>query len=155
MKRAPIVCLVVLVSSLATGAAVAGGDPLASSPFTSSGAYTPAVPVSAFARPLAWFDPSRLHVSTLVSFGSGWGGGASGLQLTSLTYQIGPPLSLRVGVGNAFGGNRTLAGSRGMFLEGFELAYRPNSAFQFNVQYQDVRSPLQLSPYSGYRPLGR
>ena len=140
--------------------AIAGSalaNPFSGSPFSEGSTYAPPVPVSAFASPAAWFDPSRLHISTLISFGSGWGGrGSNGLQLTSLTYQFSGPLSLRVGVGNAFGGNSVVRGrGSSMFLEGFELAYRPHPSFQINVQYQDVRSPLQLSPYPGYYTPGR
>src|SRR5258708_7425405 len=66
--------------------------------------FQPRVPVSAFARPAAWLDPARMHVSTSLSFGSGWSGGSSGLQVTSLSYQFSKPAWLEVSVGNAFGG---------------------------------------------------
>ena len=120
-------------------------------------AVTPEVPISAFAGSASWFDPSRLHFSTTVSVGSGWGGsGTNALQVTRMTYQFGAPLAIRVGVGNTFGGpSRQAFGQRSelmnsTFLEGFEMAYRPNPSFQINIQYQDVRSPLQYNPYYGY-----
>ena len=116
--------------------------------------FAPRVPVSAFARPAAWFDPSRLHISTTVSVGTGWGGRTDALQVTSLSYQVASPLAVRVSVGNAFGASAAERG-RGMFLEGFQLAYRPHPSLQFNIDYRDVRSPLQYSPYLGMGAFGR
>ena len=104
------------------------------------GSLLPRVPVSAFARPAAWLDPSRLQIS----FGSGFGGGAGqGLQVTRFQYRVGEPLALRVSLGNSFGA----PGGRGSspFLEGLDLAYRPFDSFMIQVRYQDVRSPLQYS----------
>jgi len=118
--------------------------------FDDPSSFMPRVPVSAFARPAAWLDPSRLHVSSTVSVGSGFGGGANALQVTSLSYQLASPLSMRLSLGNAWG-PATLRGGSSMFLEGFDMAYRPSANFMLRIQYQDVRSPLQLSnnPY-GY-----
>jgi hypothetical protein len=111
------------------------GDPMGASP---------RVPVSAFARPAAWLDPSRLQISTELSFGSGFGGGPSqGLQVTRFQYRLGDPLAVRVSLGNAFGGPSSRGNSP--FLEGLDLAYRPFSSFMIQVHYQDVRSPLQYS----------
>lgn len=115
--------------------------------------FSPLVPVSAFARPAGWFDSSRLRVSTTVSVGTGWGGGTDALQVTSLSYQLSSPLAVRVSLGNAFG--RSVAG-KGMFLEGFAVAYRPHPSFQINVDYRDVRTPLQYSnDYFGFGAFGR
>lgn len=114
--------------------------------------FSPLVPVSAFARPASWFDPSRLKVSTTVSVGTGWNGGTDALQVTSLAYQLASPLAVRLSVGNAFG--KGVAGS-GMFLEGFAVSYRPHPSFMINVDYRDVRTPLQYSNYSGFGYLGR
>jgi hypothetical protein len=122
-------------------------------PSEGGSAFSPRVPVSAFARPAAWFDPSRLHVSTTVSVGTGWGGRTDALQVTSLSYQFSGPLAVRLSVGNAFGASAAERG-RGMFLEGFQLAYRPHPSLQFNVDYRDVRSPLQYSPYPGQGAFG-
>jgi hypothetical protein len=123
--------------------------------------FTPEVPVSAFAGPASWLDPSRLHFSTTVSVGSGWGSGTSALQVTRMSYQFGAPLAISVGVGNTFGGASARPGFGGgsglansFFLEGFSIAYRPSSMFQINVQYQDIRSPLQ-TPYGYYGFRGR
>ncbi len=102
------------------------------------------VPISAFARPAAWLDPSRLQISTEFSVGTGFGGGpAQGLQVTSFRYQLADPLAVRVSLGNAFGA----PGARGNspFLEGLDLAYRPFNSFLIQVRYQDVRSPLQYT----------
>jgi hypothetical protein len=126
------------------GAIAADAQSLGSAPFGSgNGVFKPLVPVSAFARPSAWFDPSRLRITTSFSVGSGWGGqGSSALQVTSLSYQLGTPLAMRVSLGNAFG-----AGSDNgkMFLEGLDLAYKPFGSMQFQVHYQNIRSPLQFN----------
>lgn len=116
----------------------------------SSTSYSPLVPVSSFARP-SWFDRSRLQVSTSVSVGTGWNGGTDALQVTSLSYQLASPLAVRVSLGNAFG--KGVAGN-GMFLEGFAVAYRPHPSFQINVDYRDVRSPLQYQNAYGYGGYG-
>lgn len=116
--------------------------------------YEPLVPVSAFARPAGWFDSSRLRISTTVSVGTGWGGGTDALQVTSLAYQLAAPLSVRLSVGNAFGSS-AVGNARGMFLEGFAVAYRPHPSFQINVDYRDVRSPLQYSNHTGFGTYGR
>ena len=109
--------------------------------------YTPKVPVSAFARPLGWFDRSRFHVSASVSMGSGFGRGAEALQVTSLSYQFGAPLWMAVNVGNSWGSSSAQSG-RSFFLEGLDLAYKPNSNVLLQVHYRDVRSPLQLSRFA-------
>ena len=119
--------------------------------------FAPLVPVSAFARPAGWFDASRLRVSTSVSVGTGWGGHTEALQVSSLTYQLASPLAVRLSVGNTFG-TGVVGSGRGMFLEGFAVAYRPHPSFQINVDYRDVRSALQYSNYSntfGYGGFGR
>jgi hypothetical protein len=107
------------------------------------------VPVSAFARPLAWFDRSRLNFSSTISVGSGFGRGTEGLQVTRLSYQFGTPLSMSVSVGNSFGLGAAQSG-RSFFLEGLDLAYRPRPNLFIQVQYRDLRSPLQYSPYQSF-----
>ena len=111
-----------------------------SSPF----GYTPSVPISAFARPASWFDPSRLHFTSTVSVGSGWNGQTAGLQVTRLSYAFGAPLQVGVSVGNTFGGKGT---GTSFFLEGFDLTWRPSANSVFRVEMHDVRSPLQ---YQGW-----
>ena len=127
--------------------------PLAAAPVHAGGldapglsGFTPEVPVSAFARPASWFDPSRMHVSTTVSVGSGFGGTTSALQVTSLDYAFGKPLAMRVSVGNTLGtgpGN-----GANFFLEGLTLDYRPSASTSIRIQYRDLRSPLQYD--AGY-----
>ena len=111
--------------------------------------YVPRVPISALARPMAAFDPSRLRISTMVSVGSGFGGGSSALQVTSLTYQFQIPMTMRVSLGNAWG--KQVAGGSSFFLEGVDLSFRPSANTFFQFSYQDRRSPLQYqygpSPY--------
>ena len=155
--------LVPLVAALAMTAAAgpALAQPLGDSGFGSflgGTPYTPRVPVSAFARPASWLDPSRLHLSTTVSVGTGFNGKTEGLQVTSLSYQMAGPLAVRLSLGNAFGASAAQSG-HGMFLEGFQVAYRPFASMQINVDYRDFRSPLQYSSYSsrdpGFGPFGR
>lgn len=112
-------------------------------PSSESIGIVPRTPVSAFAIP-AWFDPSRLKLSSSVSFGTGFGGGTAGLQTTSLSYQFAAPLAMRVSLGNAFGSQSLRSGS-GFFLEGVDLSYRPSANTFFQVSFHDYRSALQFS----------
>ena len=139
-----------LVSLLAAAASAQTiSDPIAAG-------FHPRVPVSALGSLGSWFDPSRLHMSSSLSFGTGWGGsGTNGLQVTSFAYQFRAPLSLNVSVGNAFGPGSASGSS--FFLEGLNLTYRPTGNSIFQVQFQNVRSPLQYgygyaNPYAGYGP---
>jgi hypothetical protein len=124
------------------------------SPPTAIPGYVPIVPVSAFARPASWFDPSRLHVSTSVSVGSGWNGGTSALQVTSLNYAFKGPLSMRVSLGNTLGTSGGGNNAGNFFLEGLALDYRPSASTLFHLEYRNVRSPLQYG-LSDYSPWGR
>src|SRR5262245_2604196 len=152
MKVMRITLVLVALLALAATAAVAGdtGGFGGSGAFGSSGAFTPQVPVSSLARPNLLFDPSRLHLSTSVSVGSGFGNGANALQVTRLSYQFSAPLAMAVSVGNAWGPN-TPRGANTMFLEGLDLSYRPFPSMLFQVHYQDLRSPLQYSNGFGVR----
>lgn len=111
--------------------------------------FAPRVPLSAFARPAAWFDPSRLHLMSTMSVGSGLGGRTSALSLTSLSYQFRAPVTLSVNIGNTFGLDSARKGSS-FFLEGLDLTWRPGRNSLFRVEMRDVRSPLQY----GYGPRG-
>lgn len=151
LKQLRLAIPAVLLAAAASGASAAG---LPSSDPSIFG-FTPRVPISALARPAGWFDPSRLHLSTAVSFGSGFGGGAEGLQVTSLSYQFRAPVWMKVNVGNAWGASAR--GNNNMFLEGLDLGVRPFANFQVQIHYRDFRSPLQYSPmpYSRFdRPDG-
>src|SRR5258708_4388883 len=103
------------------------------------------VPLSAFASPGSWFDPSRLHLSSTVSVGSGFASSTSALQVTSLSYQFRAPLSLSVSVGNTFGLDRARSGGNPFFLEGLDLAWRPRRNSLFRGEMHDVRSPRQYT----------
>jgi hypothetical protein len=147
--------MVVIAALLALcGAGRAAADPLLGSESAAPAgtAFSPVVPVSAFARPARWFDPSRFQVSTSISVGS-YNGRTDGLQVTSLAYRLATPLAMRLSVGNAFGVSGAERG-KGMFLEGFAIAYTPHPSFQIHVDYRDVRSPLQYSRYSDYTGFG-
>jgi len=149
--------LAMLPGLLAVGVSVASAAGFGSSDPSVFG-FSPKVPISALARPAAWFDPSRVHLSTSVSFGSGFGGGAAGLQVTSLSYQFKAPVWMSVNVGNAWG--PSARGNSSLFLEGLDLGARPFGNLQVEVHYRDVRSPLQYdslygSPYSGPSYWGR
>jgi hypothetical protein len=130
--------LVLALVSLAAGTASAGtfADPQAAG-------FRPRVPVSALGALGSWFDPSRLHMSNTFTVGSGWGGSAANaLNVTSFSYQFRAPLTMNVSVGNSFGpgaSSRTAA----FFLEGLDLTYHPSANSTFQIQYRDVRSPLQ------------
>lgn len=103
--------------------------------------FKPLVPVSAFSGLSNWFDPSRLHMSSTLSVGSGFGTGTNALQVTSFSYQFRAPVSMDVSVGNAFGPGSASGSS--MFLEGLNLHWQPNANSTLSFQYQNVRSPLQ------------
>jgi hypothetical protein len=134
----PVVIVLLVVCAVP---AVAG--PLAG-PVFGGPAYAPAVPVSALARPAAWFDPSRLSISTSVAVGSGFASGTTqGLQTTSLTYRFEKPVWMRVSLGNTWGSPSSANGK--MFLEGLDLGFQPHPSMYFNIQYRDFRSPLQFS----------
>jgi len=107
--------------------------------------FSPRVPISGLARAASWFDPSRLHLSSTVSVGN-YGGATSALQVTSLNYQFGRPLSMSVSIGNNFGqGFNGAKSSNPFFLEGFDLNWRPTANSLFRIEMHDVRSPLQIS----------
>lgn len=113
--------------------------------------FRPDVPVSAFARPAAWFDPSRLQMSTTVSVGSGFGGQTDALQVTTFDYRFAAPLRMQLSIGNTWG-TGTGDGTN-FFLEGLALDYRPSASTSIRIQYRNVRSPLQYGHYGyGYGP---
>ena len=114
------------------------------------GGFTPRVPVSALARPAAWFDPSRLHISSSVSVGSGFGRGTEALQVMSLSYRFQAPMWMNVSLGNTWGPSAPRSGGS-FFLEGLDAGYRPFSNLEIQIHYRDLRSPLQLSndPFRG------
>jgi len=148
MRNFPVrVLAVVLLAAM-----FAAGDAFANS-FDSgpSLGYAPRVPISALARPVSALDLSRLHVSTMVSVGSGWGPGTQALQVTSLSYQFKAPVQMRISVGNAWG--QQVQGGSAFFLEGADLSFRPSANSFFQISYQNVRSPLQYnaSPFN-YSP---
>jgi hypothetical protein len=103
--------------------------------------FRPLVPISALGVPASWFDPSRLHLSSTITVGSGFGGGTNALQVTNFQYQLARPLSMSVSLGNAFGTGS--ASNSSFFLEGLDLTYKPGANSLLRVQFRDVRSPLQ------------
>jgi hypothetical protein len=139
-----ITFLAVLFSGHAVAGAM-GGSPL----------FSPRVPVSAFGLARDWIDPSRLHVSSMVSVGSSsWGSrGTSALQVTTLSYSFKAPVAMSVSLGNEWGSSAPRNG-QSFHLQGFSLAYQPSRTMQFQIQYQDLRSPLQLQQ-SGFGVPGR
>ncbi len=141
MHRAAVV-LVALLAFTATGAR-AGTilDPAAAG-------FTPRVPVSLLAAPAAWFDASRLHMSTTISVGSGWGT-TSALQSTSFQYQFRAPVAMSVTLGNQLGTGR-VGNASSFFLQGLDLSWKPSGNSIVRLQYQDLRSPLQYGYGYGY-----
>ena len=147
--QAFVVAAVAISSVLAASPARAGFDVPVSHGFggfgsSGSSGFSPLVPISGFARAASWFDPSRLHLSSTVSVGSSFGV-TSALQVTSLSYQFGRPLSLSVSIGNSFCPH-AVGGANPFFLEGFNLTWRPSGNSVFRIEMHDVRSPLQLDP---------
>ena len=143
MRMHAVVLAVALASLSAVPARAAdwGGDP-------STGLYQPMVPISALARPAAWLDPSRFHVTSSFSVGSGFGG-TSALQVTSLSYQFRLPMWLNVSMGNAWGSNFSSSSGNGTpFLEGLDFGFRPMPSMSVRLQYRDFRSPLQYDAFS-------
>jgi hypothetical protein len=126
---------------------VLAGGPAAAASLGSSSMFSPRVPVSLFGLARDWIDPSRLHVSSTLSVGtSSWGSSStSALQTTTLSYAFRAPLAMSVSLGNAWGGG-TPRNGQSFFLQGFSVAYQPSRSVLLQVQYQDVRSPLQYSP---------
>jgi len=136
-------CLVVLAASAPVARAGFMSEPGAAG-------FTPQVPLSAFARPATWFDPSRLHLQSTVSVGTGFGGsGTNALQVTKLSYQFRAPLAVSVSLGNTFGLDKARNGGSPFFLEGLDVTWRPSANAIFRVEMHDVRSPLQYG-YPGY-----
>jgi hypothetical protein len=149
LRIAVLASMVALLAVLLSGPAAAGV--LGGSPN-----FSPRVPVSAFGLASDWLDPSRLHVSSMVSVGSSsWGPsrGTSALQVTTLSYSFKAPVAMSVSLGNAWGANTT-RGGQSFYLQGFSLAYQPSRSMQLQIQYQDLRSPLQY-PQSGFGVPGR
>jgi len=138
LRIAVLASVIALLAGCLSGPADAGaigGSPL----------FSPRVPVSAFGLARDWFDPSRLQVSSMVSVGSsGRGsGGTSALQVTTLSYSFKAPVAMSVSLGNAWGTGTARSG-QSFYLQGFSLAYQPSHSVQFQIQYQDLRSPLQF-----------
>ena len=106
--------------------------------------FVPRVPLSAFAHAASWFDPSRMHLVSTVSVGSGFGGSTSALQVTSLSYQFRAPFSMSVSVGNSLGFGNTASSGSPFFLEGLDLAWRPSHNALVRVEMHNYRSPLQF-----------
>ena len=148
MKRTTSILFAALLA--AAIATVAGASTPGGSPFFGTG-YSGgpgSVPVSALAMPSRWLDRSRLNVSSEFTFGSSSGFGSGGLQVTRLSYQFAAPLRMRVSVGNAFGGGVRDDGK--FFLEGLDVNYQPFRSMTLNVQYRNLRSPLQMPYGYGY-----
>ena len=142
MIRRLAIALVALSLTAAAASANTGFESVAAS-------FQPRVPVSllgSLGGLTSRFDPTRFHMSTTVSVGSGYGFGTSALSVTSFSYQFRAPLAMSVRVGNAIGSGTSSNSS--MFLEGLDLSYRPSANSMFRVQFQNVRSPMQYG-YGG------
>ncbi len=144
MKRIAVLFAVALTLAAATAHAGLGYDP-------GIAGFQPRVPISALGRASSWFDPSRLHLASTFTVGSGFGAGTgtNALQVTSLSYQFRAPLTMQVRLGNAFGPDAARRGSS-FFLEGLDVAYQPSANTLFRVQFQNVRSPLQVNRWGAY-----
>jgi len=132
-----LVAMVSLASVPARADNWGGGTPLLG--------YQPSVPISALARPATWLDPSRFHITSSFSVGSGFGG-TSALQVTSLSYQFRAPMWVNVSMGNAWGNSMSSSGAP--FLEGLDVGFKPMSSMLVRFQYRDFRSPLQYDAFA-------
>ena len=142
MKLRVALLAVILISSASTARAGLGYDPALAG-------FQPRVPISQLGAVTSWFDPSRLHLASTFTVGSGFSGQTSALQTTSLSYQFHAPLAMNVRVGNAFGPDAARSGSS-FFLQGLDVAWRPSVNTVFQIQFEDRRSPLQYGyPYGG------
>ncbi|MBI1799773.1 MAG: hypothetical protein HYR73_08825 [Candidatus Eisenbacteria bacterium] len=133
-----VIALTVLAPAAAWADSWSGGPP--------GSAFQPWVPVSALARPAAWLDPSRLHLTTSLSVGSGFAG-TQALQVTTLGYQFRAPVWFNVSVGNAWGLASSSSRAGSPFLEGLDLGFRPTPSMLVRLQYHDFRSPLQYNAF--------
>lgn len=111
-------------------------------PTTGTG-FTPQVPISGFAQPKFGIDPSRLSMSTTFSVGTGFGGTSDALSVMRFGYQFKAPMWMSVSLGSQFGGGGMNQMNSAFFLEGLDFAWKPNPNMLLQVQYKDVRSPLQ------------
>lgn len=134
MMRRAVPALVVLMLTAAPCFAGSITDPY-------SAGFTPRVPISQLGGMASWFDPSRLHLSSTIAVGSGFGSGTAALQTTSFSYQFKAPLRMNVSVGNAFG-TGGIANSK-FFLQGLDVAWQPSANSLLQIQFRNVRSPLQ------------
>ena len=114
--------------------------------------YQPQVPISALGRPALGLDLSRLQVTSSFSVGSTGFGGTEALSVTKLSYRFQRPMWMSVSLGNAWGSQT--AGNGSMFLEGFQFGWRPSANTMFQIEYHDLRSPLQYGRYGAYGPFG-
>jgi hypothetical protein len=144
-----LVLLVVAASALPAPAMAA--DSRFSAPGGGSW-YQPQVPISALGRPMLGLDLSRFQVTSSFSVGSTGFGGTEALSVTKLSYRFERPMWMSVSLGNAWG--RNAAGDGSMFLEGFQFGWRPSANTMFQIEYHDLRSPLQYGRYDAYSPFG-
>lgn len=142
VRRAALVLAVVACSAVMAHASSVS-DPLAAG-------FEPRVPISSLARPAAWFDPSRLHMSSTIAFGSGWGGTSSALHSMSFMYQFRAPVAMNVTVGNQLGTGAGTDANASFFLQGVDVSWKPSGNSLIRFQYQDLRSPLQYGSMGGY-----
>lgn len=135
MIRRTLIALSALSLAATTAAATPFADPAAAG-------FQPRVPISLLARPMQWFDASRLQFSNTVTVGGGsWGTGA--LNVTALTYQFKAPVTMQLRLGTEFGPQGASGNGASMFLEGLDMTWRPSGNSMLRVQWRDVRSPLQ------------
>jgi hypothetical protein len=133
-------------------AGIAQADPWSSNDYSSG--FRSGVPISALGRPASWLNPSNFHVTSSLSFGTGFGGASEGLAVTSFSYQFKSPMFLNVSMGDSWGSSSLSNGGK-PFLEGVDFGFNPMSNMTVRLQYRDFRSPLQYgnlgyNPYNNY-----
>ncbi len=98
---------------------------------------------------LSRFD---LHhsLSYSMSSGSGYRSQSAGLWTTELGYRISDPLRVSLNVGATITpGGESLFNERNVFLQGFNLDYRPSKNFMLNISY--INMPPEAAQALGYR----
>lgn len=92
----------------------------------------------------------RHSLSYSMSSGSGYRSQSAGLWQSELGYRISDPLRVSLSVGATITpGGESLFNERSVFLQGFNLDYRPSKNFMLNISY--VNMPPEAAQALGYR----
>ncbi len=140
-------CLAVL--AFAVGPASAGDTGAAVPPALQGFASTPSAGLlNSGLIDLSRFDV-RHSLSYSMSSGSGYRSQSAGLWQSELGYRISDPLRVSLSVGATITpGGESLFNERSVFLQGFNLDYRPSKNFMLNISY--INMPPEAAQALGY-----